>query len=642
MKHEKKSRFIVLIVFLTAIALACFFLLLDLLEPIKEGIAARSWKPLTDKFASYGFWSFFFIGLANTIQVLMTVLPGEPIQIISGVTLGPTFGLISCLTGVFLGNLIIYILVRILKTNPLIVYREKAAARLNKVGTATTRKARILMVLTLYFLPVIPYGLIAFTAAKTKMKFKDYIFTTTLGTIPSIALCIWFGTLLLKANYIPLIVTGIFLLILTLITLKYYNKIFDYLEKKYTKDMRYFQNNPRLPSRWFYSLVCFILRIILFRRFRVSSNSKKFKNYPKPYLLIYNHPSFYDWMYAFIPLYPDKINAIMNYYYFTNYHLGTLLNKIGAFPKFLFQPDICAIKNIKRLIKKGGIVGIAPEGRLSPHGRMETITPATAKLIKNLGVPVLLAKINGAYLSYPKWAGNIRRGRIDVDYRELFSAETLQQCSIEEIETVLTTELDYDDFKWQAENQVAFKGKKFAEGLEHILYICPVCHREFSLATKDNQIKCSHCETEITLNNYYQFVTAEARVPANIPAWFEWQKETEAEKINKIGKDFRMETKVTLKMPDPEGGGMKTVGRGQTVMTPAGITYYGTVNNENKEIEFKIQNIPAIPFGVKEDFEISHHNTLYYFIPDDIRVCVKWSVVGEQLHYKYLKEHGNE
>lgn len=142
--------------------------------------------------------------------------------------------------------------------------------------------------------------------------------------------------------------------------------------------------------------------------------------------MIYNHPSFFDWAFAFAPLYPRRVNAIMNYYYFCNYRLGTLLNKIGAFPKYLFQPDISAVKNIKRVIKNGGIVGIAPEGRLSPHGRMESITAATAKLLKNLGVPVILAKINGAYFSYPKWAKTYRRGRVDVNYRELFDAERIK------------------------------------------------------------------------------------------------------------------------------------------------------------------------------------------------------------------------
>ena len=74
-------------------------------------------------------------------------------------------------------------------------------------------------------------------------------------------------------------------------------------------------------------------------------------------------------------------------------------------------------------------------------------------------------------------------------------------------------------------------------------------------------------------------------------------------------------------------------------LTHNGITFKGTINGEEKEILFKIENLPAVPFGVREDFEIYHHNTLYYFIPDNLRECVKWSVVSEQMYQKYLDDN---
>ena len=74
-------------------------------------------------------------------------------------------------------------------------------------------------------------------------------------------------------------------------------------------------------------------------------------------------------------------------------------------------------------------------------------------------------------------------------------------------------------------------------------------------------------------------------------------------------------------------------------MTHEGIKYIGSINGEQKEILFKIQNIPALLFGVREDFEIYHDNTLFYFVPEDIKVCAKWSVVCEQLYNKYLLDN---
>ena len=42
--------------------------------------------------------------------------------------------------------------------------------------------------------------------------------------------------------------------------------------------------------------------------------------------------------------------------------------------------------------------------------------------------------------------------------------------------------------------------------------------------------------------------------------------------------------------------------------------------------------------GANENFEVYHDNTLYYFVPENPKTSVKWSVVGEALYNKYLKE----
>ena len=81
---------------------------------------------------------------------------------------------------------------------------------------------------------------------------------------------------------------------------------------------------------------------------------------------------------------------------------------------------------------------------------------------------------------------------------------------------------------------------------------------------------------------------------------------------------------------------------GTTTLSKQGVFFTGILNGEPTEILFKLQNVPAIPFGVNEDFEIYHNDTLYYFIPDNIRECVKWSVVGELLYIKYIKEKQHE
>ena len=55
-------------------------------------------------------------------------------------------------------------------------------------------------------------------------------------------------------------------------------------------------------------------------------------------------------------VYPNKVNAVVAYYYFCNYHLGRLIKSLGAFPKYLYQPDVSSMKNIVRVMKNNGIL----------------------------------------------------------------------------------------------------------------------------------------------------------------------------------------------------------------------------------------------------------------------------------------------
>ncbi|HHX00417.1 MAG TPA: hypothetical protein GX740_03845 [Acholeplasmataceae bacterium] len=634
MKSKKIIKISVITIISLSVITGFVFLILDLIDPIKQALANKSWEIVIKKFDSYGIAALFVIGFIQAGLILVTFIPAAPLQVIAGVVLNPIFAFITIMAGIFVGNLLMWVIVKRYEKLVSNYYDKK----LEKVEFEERKLSK--KILVLYFLPVISYGLIAYTCAKSKMKFTKYILLTTLGTIPSVIISISLGQLIVDESLFLILILA--LMILSFLTLRYYKYIQKLFTKKPKQDMKFFQNNVKEPNKFLYWFFKGLLKKLYFKKVNLQlKNVEIFKDVEGPFILLYNHPSFFDWMYTFIPLYPKRVNAIMAYYYFCNYRLAKVLHKLGCFPKFLYQPDISAIKNIKKVINNGGILGIAPEGRLSAYGELETLAPATEKLIKHLGAPVYIGKISGGYFTKPKWAANIRRGRVDLEYELLFTPEDLKTKSLEEINTILNKKMYYNDFKWQKENKVYFKGDKFAEGLENILYVCPECENEFTIHTKDNQIKCSHCDLDITLNNYYEFESNNKNIPETIKDWYLFQKSYEAKNILKP--NYQLTTEVTLKLPDPKGKGFAIVGSGVTTLNENGLKYVGTLNNETVTKEFKLQNIPAIPFGANENFEVYHDNTLYYFVPKVPRHSVKWSVVAEALYNKYIKEDlGNE
>lgn len=52
-----------------------------------------------------------FLGI-QVIQVVVAMIPGEPIEILAGILYGPLWGTLTCMLGIFIGSIIVYLLVR--------------------------------------------------------------------------------------------------------------------------------------------------------------------------------------------------------------------------------------------------------------------------------------------------------------------------------------------------------------------------------------------------------------------------------------------------------------------------------------------------------------------------------------------------
>lgn len=640
----KKAKLIASIVFLVFVIAIFAILLYDMRSAIIESFKTWSYGPIEEKMFEYRenntFLGYFIIALCQSLLIVF-MIPAEGIQVIGAICFGKWIAFFACMIGVFLGNFIIYLLVRKIGKNIIYLFKKKHQETYKTLeGSKRVSTSRITFGLTiLYFIPGIPYGLIAITAASTKLKFPRYILITTLCSIPSIALSILFGTVVTEGNIFWTIFIICLMVVATALSVIFRKKLINFFTNRQTKgDMEYFRSNPGHLDKVFYFFFYIYIKLFVWKKYHVKFDKTAIKDLKGPYVLVHNHESFFDFAWCYGPLYPQLVHSVMAYNYFCNSMFGRILhNHVGAFPKMLFSPDISAIKNIKRVIKDDGIVTLAPEGRLSPHGALESINTSTIKLLKNLGVPVVIAKVHGAYLSIPKWAKKKRIGRIDVNYNVLFTKDEITSLDDEVLYQKLYNNLNYDEFAWQKENKQLYKCNKMAEGLEGIIYICPKCHKEFTLSTHKNSISCSHCGFEASLDNYYDFHSDFEAMPNNIKVWFDLQKEIEKEKI--YNQNYTLNTSVTLKMPDPNGHGLVVVGTGEATLTSEGFTYKGTINNEEKEIVMPIDSLPALPFGANEDFEFYANNTFYYFIPKDPKTSVKWSIVAELFHLKYIEDN---
>lgn len=200
-----------------------------------------------------------------------------------------------------------------------------------------------------------------------------------------------------------------------------------------------------------------------------------------PFLLIANHLSALD-PFFIDALLPYPVVWVANRLIFQHPVLGPLIRAMDAIPKRKVLPDYCAARNIIRVIEKGGVVGLFPEGGIPWNGVSQSVAPGTDKLLARIRVPVVFARIQGAWLRKPLWADHARYGPVSIRF------------------TVLSDDplafFQHSEWEWQRKTWTPFLGERRAEGIERVVFFCPLCHAFRSIQGMGNRVICFSCGSQ--------------------------------------------------------------------------------------------------------------------------------------------------
>ena len=203
-----------------------------------------------------------------------------------------------------------------------------------------------------------------------------------------------------------------------------------------------------------------------------------------------------------------------------NLKVSSLINFLVApIPKSKSVADIAAVRNIFRIVKEGGAVGIFPEGNRTVSGGQWEMTDAIAKLAKLVKVPLVIYNIHGGYGTDPRWGHNIRKGRMSSGVKRIISAEELGAMSTDEVFAAIKDGLSVDD----TAACVNFRSRKRAEFIERALYMCPECGEVSSIASRKTKFHCTHCGAAAEYTEQLK-ISPPVGGYGRIYEWFEWER----------------------------------------------------------------------------------------------------------------------
>lgn len=386
----------------------------------------------------------------------------------------------------------------------------------------------------------------------------------------------------------------------------------------------------RKPDKLFSDLVALCTKVYFTGKVKIHFKNKVGK-LEHPSIVLVNHGSFPDFIYAGRLIRKERPNFMIARLYTYNALLRKLIRLAGAYPKSMFSADLENAKNCIRVIGDGGVLIMMPEARLSTVGEFEDVQESTYKFIKKMAVPVYTIKLEGGYFADPKWGDKIRSGAevystLDI----LYTKEQVSELSLEELKGGIESTLSYDEFKWlETKPDIHYKSKTLAVGLENILVRCPECGAKYSITTEGMTLTCSECGLKATINDRYSFV--DSKPFPNFAEWYRWQK-SEMDKTIAACPDFKLEQKVTLKHSSQNGKSLlRIAGEGVCTLNKEGLIYRGTEDGEQIEKIFPLKDIYRLLFGSGKNFEIYEGKEIWFFVPEEIRACVDFYIASELL-----------
>lgn len=585
-------------------------------------------EELSDQLKGFGWRGYVVITALATLQVICTFLPAEPVQVLGGFTFGFPVGLLCCMLGVLIGNTLIYILQNTFGDRLRSFFVKKLNLDLEKI--ACSSKATIIIFI-LYFLPAIPYGMICFLAASIGFSYRRFIIITGLGALPSVCIGVGLGYMAIATSAI--VSVCIFAALLLLLVVMFYKKdtLFERLNIFADAQKKASKNKARDVNGFVMTVVYYAVRVYFFLCGVRLKTVNKIGVPEKPSIILCNHGSFIDFIYAAALLRKYKPNFVVARLYFYNTCLGWLLRTVGAFPKSMFALDIESTKNCLTVLRAKKHLAMMPEARLSTTGRFEDIQNTTYSFIKKAGVSVYTIKIHGGYFADPKWGKGFRRGSVvEAELDILYTAEQVESLSPKQLKQGIEQRLFYDEFRWLEQRpHIRYRSQRLAEGLENILMTCPVCGQKHTVTTKKDRVYCEHCGYLTSLDQRYGF-TGDFRFK-NLAQWYDWQK-TLLEKEIAENENYVLSSKVELRLPGNGNSLTRHGGYGVCKLTRDGLTYSGTKDGETVELRFSLQRIYRLLFGAGENFEIYDGTEILYFVPEERRSAVDWYMASMILY----------
>ncbi|HEY2387220.1 MAG TPA: lysophospholipid acyltransferase family protein [Candidatus Binatia bacterium] len=122
-----------------------------------------------------------------------------------------------------------------------------------------------------------------------------------------------------------------------------------------------------------------------------------------PFILAANHSSMLDWLFV-ARFVARPVRFVLSREFFDQPGLTWAYRSLGVIPIRDGAIELSAVRQLLTTLKRGEIVGVFPEGRITRDGALAPGEPGIIAMAARAGVPIVPAGVHGAFEAFPREA----------------------------------------------------------------------------------------------------------------------------------------------------------------------------------------------------------------------------------------------
>ncbi len=176
-----------------------------------------------DRIRTIGGWGILVMMIIQVLQVVLAIIPGEPIELAMGALYGTVWGCVLCLVGIMIGTSFVFLCVR--KFGRKFVDNFISSDKFARLKFLKDPSKRDVLLFILMFIPGTPKDTLTYFGPFTGISFLRFIVISTIARIPSIISSSFIGASIMDGDYMQGVIAFAIVGIVSLTGILIYNKI---------------------------------------------------------------------------------------------------------------------------------------------------------------------------------------------------------------------------------------------------------------------------------------------------------------------------------------------------------------------------------------------------------------------------------